>query len=987
MHVFSLLDSIKDTGHLPLPSDGAQAQALIADLILGCDALDPSLKSAITEICASPRGRGLLSAVFGNSPFLSRQALRDPAFLHQLMRDGPEQTMAAITAALAALALADSPQKELGRQLRILRGQAALTIAMADIAAVWGLDAVTHALSGFARSVLQCVIDALLRGHAKAGDLVLADPLQPAKDSGYVILAMGKLGAGELNYSSDIDLIVLFDPARCQYTGRHRVHDFFIRLTKTLVALLQDFTEDGYVFRVDLRLRPDPAATPIALSVDAAETYYESVGKGWERAAMIKARPIAGDIAAGDMFLKNIAPFVWRKNLDFAAVRDVYDMVGLIRAHHGHTEINVPGHNIKLGVGGIREIEFFAQTHQLIAGGRDRTLRDPTTLGVLAVLEENGQLDAAAASELRAAYIFLRTLEHRLQMIHDEQTQTLPKTAPGLQHLSCFMGFADSAAFVEAVALHLGKAAAQFQKLMGLSEADAGAATAAPQGDADQSLQHYGFADLERAGGIIEIWNSFRYRALRTQRARELLTQLMPAMLRALGSTSDPDAALLRFDEFLAAMPAGIQLLSLFNAHPWLLELIAEIMGTAPSLAVILARKPALLDAVLSPDFLESFPGASKLASDLDYALEPARDFQDVLDMSRRWADDRKFQVGVQLLRSLMDGGSAGEALSDLADSLIRALLPHVEAEFALKYGRIPGAQMAVFAMGKLGGRELTFTSDLDLVFIYPETDVLSDGKSPLSAAAYFARLSQRLINALAAQTAEGKLYEVDMRLRPSGGQGPIAVSLEAFRKYHRETAQTWEHMAWTRARLVSAPSALAAAVQESIRDFLARPRDPRALAQEVAIMRARIDREYHSDTIWNFKYVRGGMMDAEFITQFLLLRDAAIHPGVITGTTIAALVRLQAAGSLSTPVAEQLIVAVRLLRDMQQLARLCLEDKVEVKNAPGALQSLMVTLAGASCFAELEQRVKDAEQQIHGIYNDLVLGTAGLDADPVLPA
>lgn len=986
MHVFSLLDSIKDSGRIPQPFDRQQAQALLDDLILGSEEQDPTVKSALADINASAKGRTLLLALFGNSPFLSRLVLRDPAYFCRLMQDGPARSLDAIVGALAVLAVNDVTPQELARQLRLSRGQAALAIAVADIAGIWGLQEVTRALSDFAQAVLQCAVDALLRRHARSGDLSLRDPEQPSNDCGYVILAMGKLGARELNYSSDIDLIVLFDPGHCRYTGKLTVHDFQIRFTKTLVALLQDFTEDGYVFRVDLRLRPDPAATPIALSVEAAETYYESVGKGWERAAMIKARPVAGDMTLGQTFLKNIGPFVWRKNLDFAAVRDVYDMVGLIRAHHGHAGIQIPGHNIKLGVGGIREIEFFAQTHQLIAGGRDRKLRDPTTLGIIAILRDKGQLDAASADALCAAYVFLRTLEHRLQMIHDEQTQTLPKTPAGLSHLATFMGCADVAAFTGAVHMHLSNAAAQFQKLMGQDERQGAVTDTVPQLDPAQDLQQYGFRDLGRAAGIIETWQTFRYRALRTQRARELLTQLMPAMLRALGSTSDPDAALLRFDEFLAAMPAGIQLLSLFSAHPWLLELIAEIMGTAPSLAVILARKPALLDAVLSPEFLDTFPDAQTLASDLDYALEAARDFQDILDISRRWADDRKFQAGVQLLRGMIDGGAAGMALSDIADTLIRALAPHVEAEFAIKHGRIADAHMAVLAMGKLGGRELTFTSDLDLVFIYPDTDEMSDGKSSLSAAAYFARLSQRLINALAAQTAEGRLYEVDMRLRPSGGQGPIAVGLTAFRKYHQDNAQTWEHMAWTRARIVTAPQPLANDIAAAIRDFLTQPRDAARLAAEVATMRVRIDREYHSEDIWNFKYVRGGMMDAEFTTQFLILRHAVDFPDIITGTTVLALERLLAHHCMPAEVAE-LRAAVQLLRDMQQLVRLCLGDKTTVKDATGALHALMVTLAHAGSLAELEQFVISAEHRIHTIYRQLVLGTAGLDEEPPLPA
>lgn len=984
MHVFSLLDANTDSYNLPIPFDEARAQALLGDLQLAAEAYGETAHQRITSLLQDARGRRVLGAIFGNSPFLSRIALRDPDFLGALMQQGPDECLAEINQAVMALADAGLPQPDLAQQLRMFRGRAALCIAMADITGLWDLDRVTGALSGFAESILNATIGAMLHKHARAGDIVLADPARPCWRCGYVVIAMGKLGAGELNYSSDIDLIILYDAQRRTYQGRLELIDFQVRFTKTLISLLQDFTGDGYVFRVDLRLRPDPAATPIALPVEAAENYYESTGKGWERAAMIKARPVAGDIELGEQFLKNISPFVWRKNLDYAAVRDVFDMVGLIRAHHGHSEIQIEGHNIKIGTGGIREIEFFAQTHQLIAGGRDRALRDPTTLGIISLLAQKGQLDADDAQKMREAYIFLRTLEHRLQMIDDEQTQTLPKSAEGLKHIAAFSGFADVEDFCKTLRGHLDFAAAQFQKLTGPGD---DVPEAMPETISDGASWVSEFRDAERAKRIIETWRSFRYRALRTQRAQELLDSLTPKILSAIIRTSNPDAALLRFDEFLAAMPVGVQLLSLFNAHPWLLDLVAEIMGTAPALAEMLGRRPALLDAVLSPDFLEAFPQPEKLSGDLEYALEPARDYQDVLDITRRWANERKFQVGVQLLQNLIDGDGAGAALSDIADTLLRALLPRVEAELAEKHGWVPDARMAVLAMGKLGGREMTFTSDLDLIFIFPDTEKLSDGKSPLSAAQYFARLCQRLINALTAPTGEGSLYEVDMRLRPSGGQGPIAISLEAFSKYHEETAQVWEHMAWTRARIIIAPDGLASNIRAAMRSFLGRRRDPKDLAVDVATMRARIEREFPGKNIWDFKYVRGGMMDAEFITQYLLLRDAADFPETLSGTTIQALTQLAMAGRLDNALAQELIRALRKQRDLQQIIRLCLGDRVDVPNAPDALLKLMAAHGGANSFGDLELQLAACQKTIFEAYRLIVLAAAGLDAEPAVPS
>jgi len=985
---FSLLDAITDSHPIPQSFEQPQMAARRADLLAACGAKDAALLHAMQALLADARARHVLAAVFGNSPFLSRLILRAPDFLCRLMQIGPDRCMAEINAGVCAAAEGGLAHAELSRHLRSYRAKAALCIAIADIAGIWDLNAVTGALSAFAETVLQSAVDALLRIYAAQGEINLGDAKHPSHRCGWVIIAMGKLGARELNYSSDIDLIVLFDPDRSGYCGKRNLLDFQIRFTKELVRLLQDFTEDGYVFRVDLRLRPDPGATPIAIAVEVAESYYESAGKGWERAAMIKARPVAGDLEVGQSFLKNIIPFVWRKNLDFAAIRDVYEMVGLIRSHHGHAEITVPGYNIKLGAGGIREIEFFAQTHQLIAGGRDRKLRDPTTLGILALLQEKGQIEAEVATGLREAYIFLRTLEHRLQMVQDEQTQTLPKTPEGLTHIANFIGYAELVAFDADIRRHLDFAAQQFQKLIGREEADENT----PAEDialitAQDALKQMGFADPGRAKAIVESWQSFRYRAFRTQRARELLGQLTPKILRAMANTSDADGALLRFDEFLAALPAGVQLLSLFSVHPWLLELIAEIMGTAPGLAIILGRSPILLDAVLSPEFLGTFPDLAQLAHDLEHALEPARDFQDVLDITRRWANERKFQIGVQLLQNLISGEEAGLALSRLADTLLRGLLPRVEAEMFARHGIIPDAQMAIIAMGKLGGNELTFTSDLDLVFIYPDTAEVSNGKTPLSAAQYFARLSQRLINALSALTGEGRLYEVDMRLRASGSQGPIAISLQAFRKYHQESAQTWEHMAWTRARIICAPDAAAAEIHDIIRGFLTSPRDPQSLAQDVALMRVRIEHEYHSDNIWDFKYVRGGMMDAEFITQYLLLRHAMTASEMSHGNTLAALDSLREHQHIPASQAETLITSLRLFCDLQQITRLCLLDRADMRHAPQPLRNMMAERTQAGSFEQLEIRIKQAEDKISSLYRQMLLAAAGLDAEPDFPA
>ncbi|HBF99125.1 MAG TPA: glutamine-synthetase adenylyltransferase, partial [Alphaproteobacteria bacterium] len=770
MHDFPFLAAISGTQNLPPPFDETQAGERYAEWTAR---IQKHSDAAFATLNDNPTSNALLACLFGTTPFLTRLLLRHPEHYLQIAKDGPDKVMQQIATLLRNTPSPGIDADSLGKTLRELRAQAALTIAIADISGHWTLQQVTRALSDFAQQILQCAIDGLLLIAGAAGEIELTDPKNPSDHCGYVLLGMGKLGAGELNYSSDVDLIALYDPDRCAYSGKRSLRDFQIRFTQKLVKLLQDFTEDGYVFRTDLRLRPDPAATPVALPIEAAETYYESVGKGWERAAMIKARPIAGDIAVGQAFLQHIRPFIWRKSLDFAAIHDVNNMIGLIHSHHGHDAIRIAGHNVKLGIGGIREIEFLVQTHQLIAGGRERQLQTPGTLALLDVLERLGRLPAEARAGLAEAYIFLRTVEHRLQMLNDEQTHSLPEDADGLARIAAFMGMPEGDRFEATLRRHLDFVARQFRSLMatGLVQPSDEGDTRIPLGTevpTAETLRDFHFAEPEQALEILARWRAYRYRAFQTRRAQALLDHLTPQILKALGATADPDGALRRVDNFLALLPAGIQVLSLFNANPWLLETLAEIMGTAPTLAETLARNPLLLDAMLSRDFMQEFPQKPALAADLARALEPAADLEEVLNLSRRWANDRKFQVGVQLLCGLIDGEDTGAALSDIADTLLTAMLPRVSTDFAQKHGTVPDGGMAVVAMGKLGGCELTFTSDLDLVFIYTGSEP-SDGPKSLTAGHYFARLAQRYINALTALTEEGQLYEIDMRLRPSG--------------------------------------------------------------------------------------------------------------------------------------------------------------------------------------------------------------------------
>jgi glutamate-ammonia-ligase adenylyltransferase len=966
---------------LPPPGDADQRRLGIARWLEAAQEIeDPFLAAFMRDLVADDAGNRLLSSLFGNSPFLTQCCLTEPDLLMRLLQQGPETTLADVEDGLNRLLPAEIGRPALMRALRLARRRMALLVAVADLARWWPLERVTGALSRFADQALAVAVRHLLAAAARRGEIALAHPAEPERDSGFIVLGMGKLGAGELNYSSDIDLVLLYDPDKARYAGRHSVATFFAGLARELVALMQERTADGYVFRTDLRLRPDAGATPPALSVGAALLYYESAGQNWERAALIKARPVAGDLAAGQAFLAQLRPFLWRKHLDFAAIEDIHSIKRQINAHRGGARIAVAGHNVKLGRGGIREIEFFAQTQQLIWGGRLPALRAPATCAALDALASAGRIAAGVAAELIAAYRFLRQVEHRLQMVDDAQTHTLPADAAGLERLAAFMDYASGDDLRAALLRHLATVESRYAALFEEAPSLAAPGNLVFTGTEDdpetlKTLAGLGFADPPAVAARIRAWHHGRYRSTRSQRARELLTEVVPALLRAFGASANPDAALLRFDQFLAHLPAGVQLFSLLQRNAALLGLLAEIMAAGPRLAELLARRPALLDAVLSGGFFDPPPEPAALAAELEEQLAGARDYQDLLDAARRWVADRKFQVGVQLLRARLDGEAAGTAFADIAEAAIGGLLPRVADHFARAHGRVEGGSLIVLGLGKLGGREMTMTSDLDLILVYdaPEGVEMSDGERPLAVSTYYARLSHRLIDALTAMTPEGNLYEVDMRLRPSGSKGPVASSLDAFRRYHRELAWTWEQLALTRARPVTKPDGVAAAAMMVVTAALAQRRDRRSLARDVADMRNRMAESRRNPGFWDVKHRRGGLVDIEFIAQYLQLREAAQHPEILRQNTAAALAALAEAGFLGTGAATELLAALKLWHDVQGLIKLTVAEPFDEATATPALKALLARGAGAVDFAALKADMEAAATRALGHYRAII--------------
>ncbi|MEH6630981.1 MAG: bifunctional [glutamine synthetase] adenylyltransferase/[glutamine synthetase]-adenylyl-L-tyrosine phosphorylase [Halopseudomonas aestusnigri] len=956
------------------------------------------VKQDLIDFYNTPKVNSLLRSVFSNSPYLSDCLLRDMEFLCQLLKQGAEKSLTNIHNHLLENIATSTDRQTIMSSLRRAKKQASLAIAFADITGQWTDRRVVEELTGFASTAISTAVSHLLLELEKRGHIKLNTPETPEVDCGYVVLAMGKLGSWELNYSSDIDLIILFDPQKINYLHDRGPHEGMVRMTRDLVRCLDDRTKDGYVFRTDLRLRPDPSATPLALSFNAAMTYYETTGLNWERCAMIKANPIAGDKELGHRFLKEIKPFVWRKHLDFAAINDIHSIKRQIYAHKGGAKIAIKGHNIKLGRGGIREVEFFAQTQQLIWGGRNPELRSSSTVYALEQLHHAHLISPKVHTDMTEAYWFLRRVENRLQMVDDQQTQFLPETDEGLSEISAFLGYDNSDDFSEELLFHLHVVedhyAALFEEEHEQPTATKNLVFTGQEASPElvESLHNIGFADGVRVFQLVTKWKQGRYRAVRSDRSRRLMAEIVPILLEAFGKSTAPDHALTKFDEFLAGLPTGVQLFSMLQSNPNLLDLLAEIMGSAPALADRLSHSPRLLDAVLSEDFFKRLPDQGDLLKLLLTTLDQARDFQDVLDFSRSWANDQKFQVGLQILRATGSIERSSRDLSNIAQSTIEALLPRVHNELKARHGEIEQSNFAILAMGKLGSHEMTVTSDLDLISLYeladvseqlneiPSSGVLSNGDRPLDPTQYFARLTQRFTNALTAMTPEGKLYEIDMRLRPSGGAGPLALSLKAFERYQLNDAWTWEHMALTRARAIGGDKIFCAKIDKDIKEVLCLKRDPQKLVNDIAGMRLRIAKEKPARGIWDIKQVSGGLIDLEFLSQYLQLKHAHDNPKVLHSNTKQSFKQLGQEGLLSSPDCADLIEAFDLFHQLQNLLRLTTGEKLDEDTAPTEVLSRLATAVSEPGFAELKVRYLQTTERVAEIYSRLITAEASTE-------
>src|SRR5258708_350239 len=859
------------------------------------------------------------------------------------------------------------------RLLRHMKSEAALLIALCDIGGVWPVMAVTAALTDLAVAAVQAALRYVLRQEAARGRLSPPDPHSPEDNSGLVVLAMGKMGAGELNYSSDIDLIVFFDSSAPTLAPDIEPQPFFVRVTQALARLLQQRTGDGYVFRVDLRLRPDPASTQVAISTQAALYYYEREGRTWERAAMIKARPCAGDAIAGEALMAEIAPFVWRKHLDFAALADVHDMKRQMQTFRGQSEISVEGHNVKVGRGGIREIEFFAQTQQLIAGGRHPELRVRPTLEALNVLAASNWITFEARDELTAAYIFLRRVEHRLQMVADEQTHTLPDEPEAVERFAHFLGYQNRAAFAKELLRHLNIVQGHYSKLFEGDPTGTAKLPAADYGsgpDDPRLLEHLtslGFKKPIMVAETLRQWMVGDYRVFRMEATRNAFIEFVPALIAGLADAEDPDNAVTAFDRFLQALQRGGRLISLLSQNRDLVALVALVLGAAPRLGDMLARQPQLMDGLVDPRFFGAMPDRRELSARLTATLADAYSYEEFLDRLRLFGQESLFLIGTRILSGTVSAQQASVAFADVAEGIVHTVHGLVTERFAAQHGRIKGQETAILAMGRLGGREMTASSDLDLILLYdfdPDRPD-SDGARPLHGAHYFARFTQRLISAFTTRTNYGVLYEVDMRLRPSGRAGPVASHVESFAQYQEREAWTWEHMALTRARVISSSPEFRAKIEKVIRQVLTRPRAAAAIASDVKEMRRAVALEKGDKDVWDLKYAAGGMVDIDFIAQYLQLVHAADRPDILDVSTLHVLDNAARLSVLPPSSAEILRAAAHLYHDLTQILRLCVVDRFRPETAGEDLLRVMARAGDAPDFSALEARVKGTQRRV----------------------
>ncbi len=876
-----------------------------------------------------------------NSPFLSGLIARQPDLMAIIETGDFDGALAAALSCGGA---------DVAAALRKRRQGVALVTAIADLSGAWPLPKVTRILSDFADDALETAIAAAVEERVPG-----------AKPAGFAVIGLGKHGGRELNYSSDIDPIFLFDPKTLPCREGEDPSESAVRIGKRIIDMLHTVDENGYVFRVDMRLRPSPEVSPVALPVEAAIGYYESSALAWEQAAFIRARVAAGDRELGAYFLQSIESFIWRRSLDFGQIKNIHTMSAQIRDHYSKGQKPGPGYDLKRGRGGIRECEFFAQAHQLIHGGRDPALRISGTQSALAALAAAGWIGGDDAETLSESYDLFRTIEHRLQMVNDQQTHSLPAAPEALDQVARLHGLSDGAQLIALLEAPISKVSAIYDGLVPAGDTEA--QNIADEGlPLEDQLSSIGFDQPADVAKRIARWRSGKLRAIRSNSARDAFEKLLPAILAALAKSPDPNSALARFDNIIEAMPSAVNFFNLLDARPALLKLLADILSYAPVLAEALGRRPEYLDGLIDASALELLGDVPHLIAGMQ-AKTAGLDYQSVLDQVRAYVGEKRFALGVQLIEGCHDPLLIAASYAHLAEAALHTLTAATIAEFQSAHGVVPGGELVILALGRLGGEALTHASDLDLILLFTGSfDTESDGDRPLAATQYFGRLAQRVVAALSVPTASGALYEIDTRLRPSGAQGLLCVSLDSFARYQREDAWAWEHMALTRARPVYGSETAQSAARQIINDVIAMPRDTAKLLADIAQMRADIRGHKPPKGVLDVKLLPGGLVDAEFVIHAMQLCGAAPSAPQLDR----AVMLLVNADALPAEFAAAQGLLTRLLIILRLVSPDCDEP------APPT-QSLIAACLGEPSWAELTVKVENSRQTVLKEYTRLL--------------
>ena len=906
-----------------------------------------------------------LPVLLAAAPYLAELETRHGAWLKS--SGDPDSALRDELERVAAEGRSAASEEEIGAVLRTAKGRIALLAAAAEAAGTWTTAQSTSALSDLADTALHAGLDVLMRLAAGRG--LLTDG-GDAATSGLAIFALGKHGGRELNYSSDVDIVAFFDPEKAPLKDPYEATKIFSRIVQRLAGLMQDRIGDAYVFRTDLRLRPDPGATPVALPVEAALTYYESRGQNWERAAWIKARPCAGDKRVGEWFLNELAPYIWRRHLDFATIADIQAMKRQINIAKNVGDVRVEGHNVKLGLGGIREIEFFTQTQQLIAGGRDPSLRVRPTQEALAALAAAGWISADTAADLTQTYWFLRAVENRLQMLRDEQTHVMPETPEAIAVIATLMGEPDLQTFEAKYKAALGRVVGYYGQLFveGETLGSGGGNLVFTGSDDDpgtiETLAGMGFRDPSKVVATVRRWHYGGFAATRASAARAHLTELLPALLEALAATRNADEAIERFDDFLSRLPVGVELFALLRQHERLRTLLVALLASAPRMAEAVIHRAHVMDGLIDPAFADDVRRPAVLVAKVSAFLGEARSYEETIDRARIIGQEQKFLIAAGLLSGTVTPARAGEQFTALAETLVQHLFAAVCREFEKRHGTVPGGRAALLAFGKMASREMTATSDLDFILLYDAEGGAeeSNGDKPLATSHYYARLTQRLVAAVTAPTSEGVLYDADMRLRPSGNAGPLATSLPGFVSYHHAEAWTWEHLALSRARVVVAEDGLGPKVEAVVEEVLSRPRDVAKTIDDVVEMRERLARDRQQRHPFDLKLAAGGLVDIEFIAQSAQL-VARARLGLPQASTAATLVRMGEVGLL--PEAERLVAIHATYSTVLQVMSAALADPFKDEGWTGAFREHLARQTNTPTFERLSEDLKEMQSEV----------------------